>query len=169
MTTHVSPRNTRIAASLAAVGGLLALAGCASTAADADPTVAAPEQTTAAAAPTAEATTPTPTASSEAENTSGYKDGSYTADGQYQTPHGTVESVTVTVALKDGVVESVDVTGQPIERETEQYQSKFIGGIAAEVVGKSIDDLSVSRVAGSSLTSGGFNKAIEEIKQEAAS
>jgi hypothetical protein len=44
----------------------------------------------------------------------------------------------------------------------------FIGGIADEVVGKDIDEISVSRVAGSSLTSGGFNDAIEQIKAEAA-
>ena len=36
------------------------------------------------------------------------------------------------------------------------------------VVGQDIDEISVSRVAGSSLTSGGFNRAIEEIKAEAA-
>ena len=41
------------------------------------------------------------------------------------------------------------------------------GGIAGEVVGKDIDDLSVSRVAGSSLTSGGFNDSLETIKADA--
>ena len=35
-------------------------------------------------------------------------------------------------------------------------------------VGKDIDEISVSRVAGSSLTSGGFNQAIDAIKSEAA-
>jgi hypothetical protein len=34
-------------------------------------------------------------------------------------------------------------------------------------VGKNIDELNVSKVAGSSLTSGGFNQAVEKIKQEA--
>ncbi|WP_447589312.1 hypothetical protein [Microbacterium lacticum] len=42
-----------------------------------------------------------------------------------------------------------------------------MGGIAGEVVGKDIDDVSVSRVAGSSLTSGGFNDALETIKADA--
>jgi hypothetical protein len=36
------------------------------------------------------------------------------------------------------------------------------------VVGQDIDQISVSRVAGSSLTSGGFNQAIDTIKSEAA-
>ena len=41
-------------------------------------------------------------------------------------------------------------------------------GIADEVVGVALDDLNVSRVAGSSLTSGGFNQAVESIKEQAA-
>ena len=43
----------------------------------------------------------------------------------------------------------------------------FAGGIADEVVGKSIASLTVSTVAGSSLTSLGFNKAIDTIKADA--
>ena len=59
-------------------------------------------------------------------------------------------------------------TGDPQKRESEQYQGEFIGGIADVVVGEDIDEISVSRVAGSSLTSGGFNEAIEAIKADAA-
>lgn len=61
------------------------------------------------------------------------------------------------------------MTGDPQARETEQYQSEFIGGIQDVVVGKNLDDLSVDRVGGSSLTSGGFNAAVAEIRTEAAS
>ena len=43
-----------------------------------------------------------------------------------------------------------------------------IDGISEEVVGKALDDLNVSRVAGSSLTSGGFNAAVDDIKEQAA-
>ena len=96
-----------------------------------------------------------------------YADGTYTADGSYATPES-VETITVTVTLEDDVITDVEVTGNPTKRESEQYQSTFIGGISAEVVGKNIDEISVSRVAGSSLTSGGFNEAIQAIKAEAA-
>ncbi|MFC4138894.1 MULTISPECIES: FMN-binding protein [unclassified Microbacterium] len=96
-----------------------------------------------------------------------YKDGTYTAEGSYQTPE-TVEQVSVTLTLKDGIVSDVEVTGDPQARETEQYQGQFIDGIAAVVDGKSIDELQVDRVAGSSLTSGGFNQAIEKIKEQAS-
>ena len=96
-----------------------------------------------------------------------YTDGTYTADGSYQTPE-TVETISVTLTVADGLVTDVEVTGDPQARESEQYQGEFIGGIADEVVGKSLDDIEVSRVAGSSLTSGGFNEAVESIKEQAA-
>ena len=95
-----------------------------------------------------------------------YVDGTYTAEGSYATPES-VETITVTVTLRDDTVTAVEVVGNPKKPESRQYQGRFIGGIAAEVVGKDIDELAVSRVAGSSLTSGGFNSAIELIKQQA--
>jgi hypothetical protein len=79
-----------------------------------------------------------------------------------------VETIVVTVTLQDDVITAVDVSGDPQKRESEEYQGRFIGGIAEVVVGQDIDAISVSRVAGSSLTSGGFNEAIATIKSEAA-
>ncbi|GAA1850814.1 hypothetical protein ACFQZV_06880 [Microbacterium koreense] len=96
-----------------------------------------------------------------------YADGTYTADGSYATPES-VETISVTLTLADGVVTEVAVEGDPQLPESESFQSAFIGGISDEVVGAPIDELSVSRVAGSSLTSGGFNEAIEAIKADAA-
>ena len=96
-----------------------------------------------------------------------YPDGTYTAEGSYATPES-VEVVTVTVTLEDDVITAVEVVGDPTNAESERYQSEFIGGIAAEVVGKDIDDVSVTRVAGSSLTSGGFTQALDQIKADAA-
>jgi uncharacterized protein with FMN-binding domain len=80
-----------------------------------------------------------------------------------------VETISVTVTLEGDVITDVEVTGDPQKRESEQYQGEFIGGIADVVVGQDIDEIQVSRVAGSSLTSNGFNEAIETIKAEAAS
>ena len=53
------------------------------------------------------------------------------------------------------------------EGNQKKFQTQFAGGIAEEILGKDIDELSVSRVAGSSLTSSGFNDALEAIKAEA--
>ena len=62
----------------------------------------------------------------------------------------------------------VTVTPHAEEGNAVQYQGQFASGIAAEVVGKDIDELEVSRVAGSSLTSEGFNQAVDAIKADAA-
>jgi len=96
-----------------------------------------------------------------------YADGTYTAEGTYATPE-TVETVSVTVTLADDVITAVEVVGDPKRRESEEHQALFIGGIADAVVGRDIDEARVSRVAGSSLTSGGFNEALELIKADAA-
>lgn len=96
-----------------------------------------------------------------------YTDGTYTAEGSYQTPEN-IETVSVTLTLEAGAVTDVEVVGEPRARETEQYQAAFIHGIADEVVGVPIDELDVNRVSGSSLTSGGFNAAVADIKEQAA-
>ncbi|GAA2584247.1 hypothetical protein [Microbacterium binotii] len=158
--TNAVPRPVRTAAAVIGVAGAFALAGCASQTGTTD--------TGTSDAP-ATSGTPQSTGSSGSDSSSSsgaYKDGTYTASGSYQTPES-VEEISVTVTLADDVITSVEVTGDPQARESQQYQSQFIGGISDVVVGKDIDEISVSRVAGSSLTSGGFNKAIEEIKTEA--
>ena len=99
-------------------------------------------------------------------NDAPYTDGEYSASGSYQSPHGT-ETVDVTLTLEGDKVTALEVVGQGDNPDSKRYQGEFIGGIQAEVVGKDIDDLSVDRVAGSSLTSGGFNDAIEQIKADA--
>lgn len=149
------PTSVRKGAALAGVAGLLVLAGCSGTA-DAE------DQST-------DTGTDTSTESTDSGAAAGgdYTDGTYTADGSYQTPE-TVETISVTVTVADGLVTDVEVTGDPQARESEQYQGEFIGGISDEVVGKSLDEIEVSRVAGSSLTSGGFNEAVESIKEQAA-
>ncbi|MFB8191160.1 FMN-binding protein [Microbacterium sp. NPDC055988] len=150
------PTSVRKGSAILGIAGLFVLAGC-SGATDADDS--------------SNDTGSTPDAgsseSSGGDSTATYEDGTYTADGSYQTPE-TVEQISVTLTLADGVVTDVEVTGDPQAPETEQYQGQFVDGIADEVEGKSIDELNVSRVAGSSLTSGGFNDAVESIKEQAA-
>ena len=106
-------------------------------------------------------------AATGASGAAAYKDGTYSASGAYQTPEST-ETITVSITLKNDVVTDVQVSGEPQRPESQQYQSQFVGGISDVVVGKDIDQLSVSRVAGSSLTSNGVNEALQQIKAEAA-
>ncbi|MEV4688907.1 hypothetical protein [Microbacterium sp. LWH3-1.2] len=156
--TALASRPVRAGAALTAVAGIALLSGCAASASEAE------EPTTGdTGSSTGSGSTGTGSAGSGS-----YADGTYTAEGSYATPES-VETISVTVTLENDVITAVVATGDPQKRESEQYQSQFIGGIADVVVGEDIDDIQVSRVAGSSLTSGGFNKAIETIKSEAAS
>lgn len=166
-TTAVS-RPVRAGVAAASVLGIVTLAGCAAGAAgaaDADDT----ETSSVASTPSASAsdTASATDTATEAAGTSTYTDGTYSAEGSYIDGGGVAETVSVTITLADDVVTDVEVTGDATSPQSRQYQSAFIGGIAEVVVGKDIDDLSVSRVAGSSLTSGGFNAALEQIKSEA--
>jgi uncharacterized protein with FMN-binding domain len=95
-----------------------------------------------------------------------YADGTYTADGSYQAPSGT-ESITVEVTLADDTITDVQVTGHASDPTAKGHQAEFIGGIADQVVGKDIDTLNVTKISGSSLTSGGFKIAIAAIKEQA--
>ncbi len=150
------PTSVRKGSALLGIAGLFVLAGC-SGAADAEGSsgaVSTPDTGASAS-------------SSGGDATATYTDGTYTAEGSYQTPE-TVEKISVTLTLADGVVTDVEVTGDPQAPESKRYQGEFIDGIAAEVDGKPIDELNVTRVAGSSLTSGGFNDAVESIKEQAA-
>jgi uncharacterized protein with FMN-binding domain len=94
-----------------------------------------------------------------------YTDGTYEASGSYANPGGQ-SSVDVTVTIADNTVTDVEVepgaTGTSLG-----YQEKFISGIADEVVGKSLNEIDVSKVSGSSLTSTGFNEALDQIRQDA--
>ena len=102
-----------------------------------------------------------------ASSGAGYKDGTYSAEGTYKSPNGT-EPVGVQLTLANGTVSAVEVTPHPSNPNTKKFQGQFAGGIAEQIVGKSLDEIKVSKVAGSSLTSGGFNQAVEDIKTQAA-
>lgn len=105
---------------------------------------------------------------SAAAGGSSYKDGNYSADGNYVSPNGT-ETVGVTLTLAGGAVSDVQITQHPSNPNTEKFQGEFAGGIKSQIVGKSLDEIKVSKVAGSSLTSGGFNQAVDKIKADAKS
>lgn len=145
MTTTTAPR--LLALGFAGLGLTTALAGCTTPPAD-------------------NGGEPAPTGGGD--TSAEYADGTYTADGSYTAPSGQ-ESITVEITVADDVVTDVVVTPHATEGNQAKFQGQFAEGIAAVVEGHDIDTLSVSRVGGSSLTSGGFNKALETIKAEALS
>jgi major membrane immunogen (membrane-anchored lipoprotein) len=157
----VLPR--RLAAGLAVVATTGLLAGCGGTD---DETTTAAADTTTAAGTTAAQDTSTAAGASASTGSSAYADGTYEADGTYQSPAGE-ESVGVSLTLADGKVTAVTVTPKATDSNSVRFQGEFQDGISSEVVGKGLDELEVSKVSGSSLTSGGFNAAVETIKAEA--
>lgn len=103
----------------------------------------------------------------ESEATTGpLADGTYSSTGGYQSPNGP-ETVVVTLSIADGIVTAASVEPQASNATSSRYQGQFAGGIADEVIGKPLAEVRVTRVAGSSLTGGGFNKALEQIRAQA--
>ncbi len=99
-----------------------------------------------------------------AASTSKYKDGSYTANGQYISPEGT-ETLGVTAAIKDGKISAITITPKAADSKSIRYQGFFKDGISGVAVGKSLDqDLDPGVVNGSSLTGAGFVQAMDAIK-----
>jgi hypothetical protein len=148
---------------LAGLSLLGVVTGCSSDAGASDPTgtPGARLETTTEAAPDAAGST------EAAAGSSAYADGEYSAEGEYTSPGGK-ETVGVSLTLSGDVITAVTVTPESENPNGKKYQGEFADGIAAVVVGKSIDDIKVSKVAGSSLTSGGFNDAVDQIKADAA-
>jgi uncharacterized protein with FMN-binding domain len=95
-----------------------------------------------------------------------YADGTYDAEGAYTAPSG-LAAITVSIKLVDDAVSWVHVAPGTFVGDPFTFQDKFAKAVPDLVVGKDLDDVSVSRVAGSSLTSLAFNQAIDKIKSEA--
>jgi uncharacterized protein with FMN-binding domain len=152
--------------------------------ADANSNTTITEQTNAAPAANVPAKTPAANNASPANNTptintptntntpppaaTAFKNGTYTASGSYTSPGGQ-EQITVTVTLANDKITATQAETKAASPTSKQYQSEFINNYKPLVVGKSIADLKLNKVAGSSLTSKGFNDAISKIKTQAQS
>lgn len=118
------------------------------------------------AAPAAVASSAPATSDGAGSTSASFTDGQYEAEGSYTNPGGQ-STVKVALTLAGGKITDVTVTPEVTNGTSKQFQAKFAGGVADKVVGKSIADLEVGAVAGSSLTGEGFNKAVEQIRADA--
>lgn len=101
-----------------------------------------------------------------AETKGAYKDGSYTATGQY----GNLPSfLTVNLTLARGVIVAVTVQTHATDPTSLDFQRRFAAAVPSVVIGRSIDDAHVGKLAGASGCPIGFNAAIDQIKAEASS
>lgn len=97
-----------------------------------------------------------------------YKDGTYKADGSYKIPEDNKsEAISISLTIKDGVVTDSTVSQKAADGKSVLYQEVFAAGYKELVVGKKLDTLKLDVVSGSSLTSGGFNEAVEKVKMQA--
>lgn len=101
-----------------------------------------------------------------ANTTRRYSNGSFEATGNYVSPAG-IEEVGITLVIADDKITSASFQGKASNPTTEFMQGKFKEGFEAAVVGKSVDDVSLTVVNGSSLTPKGFMDALQKIKAEA--
>lgn len=104
--------------------------------------------------------------SDQSDPNANFEDGSYTARGSYITPGGR-ESIDLTVTLSDGVITDAAIEQNAISGEAKNFQSLFANNFESAVVGKKVDSVNLSRVAGSSLTPIGFNSALDDIENQA--
>ena len=123
------------------------------------------------ATPAQQSATPTTQTEETTQTTSGsseYADGTYSATGSYSSPGGR-ESIGVTVTLENDIITSVQLENEADSPTSRDFQESFIEGVVSLVTGVNIDDADVDQVSGSSLTSRGFNEALDSIKEEAES
>lgn len=93
-----------------------------------------------------------------------YEDGEYTARGWYGSKPSHHD---VTLTIEDGIVSDVSIT-TPAEDETSLgYQQRFAEALPDAIIGQSIDELNVDRLAGSSGCSEGFMDALAQIRDDA--
>ena len=82
----------------------------------------------------------------------------------YKTPAGEEEVKVTTTIDGKGVVTKVDLEFVTHAPKSKVFQDLFAAGISEQVVGKSLKDVKVGVVNGSSLTAEWFNKAIDQIE-----
>lgn len=114
-----------------------------------------------AAAPSSAASTP----ARSIADASAYRDGDYEATGEYG---GLPSHLDVAVTVQDGTITDVEVTPTATNETSLGYQQDFADAVPDVVVGKSLADVSVGKLAGSSSCGDGFNDAITQIREQAA-
>ncbi len=97
---------------------------------------------------------------------SSFKDGVYTVTGNYVSPGGP-ESIGVKVTLANGVITDAVVEPHATLPISQKLQADFVAGFKQYVIGKKIDEVNLTKVSGASLTSIGFNDALDKVEAQA--
>jgi uncharacterized protein with FMN-binding domain len=110
----------------------------------------------------------TPTVTNPVTNTNErkYKDGTYSATGNYISP-AFREELGITLTIESDTVVAATFEGKASNSTSIKYQKNFKNGFDQYVIGKNIDSMKLQVVNGSSLTPKGFIDALKKIKKEA--
>lgn len=104
----------------------------------------------------------------ENEQAMSYTDGTYEAEGSYISPGGP-RTIDMTITIQDGVITDSTFVGNATDPTSQRFQGEFGDNYQPMIIGKNIDEVSLTKVAGSSLTPQGFTDALEQIKAQAQS
>lgn len=96
-----------------------------------------------------------------------FNDGKYTISITYNVPKNYVDTIIFTFDLKDDFIQNVDFSANASNEDSRRYINLFGKNYKPLVLGKKLDDLSLSNVAGASLTTQAFNESLSKLKQQA--
>jgi hypothetical protein len=86
---------------------------------------------------------------------------------RFSVPKGYMDSMTVTATVKDGVINSINYSQNSSNRDSEEFYQSFENSFSsANVVGKKVGSVQLSRVGGASLTTEAFNQALSNLAQQ---
>jgi uncharacterized protein with FMN-binding domain len=123
-----------------------------------------PAATADTARPRAQAASDGTALASRARERSSYRDGRYRATGWY----GSLpSSIGVSLTLRSNRIRRVKVTPHATDPTSRELQERFARAVGPRVVGKRIDEVRLTRLAGSSGTTLGFNDALRRIRAKA--
>jgi len=96
-------------------------------------------------------------------SSSSFKDGTYSANGTFATPGGD-QMIGVTLKIQNSKIASVSIQDKTTDERSAEYAKIFSDSISQVVVGQPISKAYLNgQVNGASLTSGGFNNALDTI------
>ena len=95
-----------------------------------------------------------------------YKNGTYSVTTSYDTP-ADLQNMGLSITINNDMVIGSTFTNMANDGKSSRYQNAFAGGYKAQIVGKNIDSINLDAVSGASLTSAGFNDALNQIKTTA--
>ena len=96
-----------------------------------------------------------------------FKDGTYTVEDAYFVMAGLSEPMRTVITLDDGIITDASVAFDTQDIHSEYHQRDFSAVYKSEVIGSNIKEVPFSRIGGASLTTGGFNDALQKVMSQA--